>query len=97
MSDRDELAHLLEHSDPEGGSLPDECEAEFSYWYPQADAIIAAGWRKKPSREALIRHLANAEVIRNWVDGEWEMPNVIEAERMADAILALMDGGSDDR
>lgn len=94
MSDRDELAEILERSDPEGGSHPDYGGPEFSYWYPQADAVIAAGWRKKPSREAV--EFALYERLGGNVDlGEPFMPdhyNRMKAENLADAILALLDG-----
>lgn len=38
---REAIAGVLEESDPEGGSVPDEGEREFSFWYDQADAILA--------------------------------------------------------
>lgn len=38
---REEIAEALERNDPEGGTVPDEGEPKFSYWYPQADAILA--------------------------------------------------------
>lgn len=89
MSDRDELAEILERSDPEGGSHPDYGGPEFSYWYPQADAVIAAGWRKKPSREELADLLTRVRV-----DGARPVNGVlsIDAHSFADAILALLDG-----
>lgn len=69
-------------------------DAKFATSLDVADALLAAGWRKMPSRAALTRHLANAEVILNTTDAQWEQPNVVEAERMAEAILALMERGS---
>lgn len=37
---RGEVARVLEESDPEGGTVPDEGEDEFSWWYDQADAVL---------------------------------------------------------
>ena len=80
MSDRDELAEILERSDPEGGSHPDYGGPEFSYWYPQADAVIAAGWRKRPSREELRIAIDRYDSAAS------------HDENLLDAILALLDG-----
>lgn len=49
-----------------------------------ADALIAEGWRKMPSRKAVEQALANS-----WDDAT-------EYEGAVDAILALMDGSNDE-
>lgn len=61
----------------------------------QADALIAEGWRKKPSREEIV-----AELDPSRVEGRHSGRNHAglvlhpkQAEAIADAILALMDKG----
>lgn len=62
-----------------------------------ADAVIAAGWRKKPSRDAIRRAVLEA-TSGDYTDTSWaavrtkSLPSV---DRAADAILALMDGDSE--
>lgn len=43
-TDREVIARVLDESDPEGGVWRDDLEGEpdFSFWHPQADAILAA-------------------------------------------------------
>ncbi len=103
MSDRDEL-------DSRTSGLADLCVAEVERLMPNfqhagdlgdriAVVLWAAGWRKMPSREQV------AFTIYDLMGGDVElgypfMPdqNVRHgAETVADAILALMDGGSDER
>lgn len=80
MSDRDELARLLNDSDPEHGvPVPDDDDEPYAFWYDQAEAILAAGWRKKPSAERI------AEVIGRYCSGGLTLV-------AADAVLALLDG-----
>lgn len=60
-----------------------------------ANALIAAGWRKMPSRAKLLGVIANAEVYRDGATGDWQVPLAMEAERIADLVLALMDGDNE--
>ena len=82
MTARDELVRLIGsavYGEPENLSRATEC----------ADALIAAGWRKMLSREALV-----AELTRNR-SGCYDSAitdNEFFAEAIADAILALMEG-----
>ena len=48
--DREALARILDQHDPEGGVWRDDIEghANLSWWYPQVDAIIAAGFSRPP-------------------------------------------------
>jgi hypothetical protein len=56
-----------------------------------ADALHAAGWRKMPNRENVIRALAKEQLLDGY--------SATSVERLygghADAILALMDGGNE--
>lgn len=66
-----------------------------------ADALIAAGWRKMPSREALARwaHVRFNEFgfgSPQQVWDEMEAHEKVEWYREADAILALMDGNENE-
>ena len=110
MSTRDELAATLtgQHFDGQGcgGSHAGACSSCYGpspmSAHEIADALIAEGWRKKPSREELAAALWNLPI--NGMD--WRELNEL-AERdaadyaehrdyvleQADAILALMDRG----
>ena len=44
MGEREVLAAILNQSDPEGGVIPDPDRHPHAYWFPQADAILAAGF-----------------------------------------------------
>jgi len=80
MTAREELAESLRRSRAEWlGTVTTEQSATF-----QADALIAEGWRKMPSRKAVEQALANS-----WDDAT-------EYEGAVDAILALMDGSNDE-
>lgn len=58
-----------------------------------ADALIAAGWRKMPSRDSIIREMA--EVDEQTVDeASWKAMEYMYGPH-ADAILALMDGDNE--
>ena len=84
MSTRDELAETIRglllnrHNATEAGNLA-------------ADALIAEGWRKKPSRTQLagVIDKAQADFLREDLpeDGRTEKATI------ADAVLALMDRG----
>lgn len=93
MNARDELAELLDrvYYDYELGYLPDDENLE----YVQADAVLLSGWRKMPSRRKLID---TYQVV--WA--EWQTAEAPAStgyatfrDHLADAILALMDGGSE--
>ena len=75
MNDRDELAATIR----DGGWALD---SEHFYADDAADAVIAAGWRKKPSREALVEAIENSD---SWSVQHWSLT-------VAEAVLALMDG-----
>jgi hypothetical protein len=84
VSDRDELAKAV----LAGMTNPFVTPGELS------DALWAEGWRKKPSREDMARAIGADFGFR------WNQIPPLTSEsylRIADAILALMDGGSDDR
>jgi hypothetical protein len=88
MSDRDELAEDL-HS-------AGYTDANHNWrGLDIADVLIAAGWRKMPSREQIGRAL----YPNSWDDPDERARAPFRADGLAaaDAILALMDGGSDDR
>ena len=55
-----------------------------------ADAILAAGYRKMPDREAVIRALAEADEQSD-IEGSWKTMEYMYSPS-ADAILALMEG-----
>ena len=84
MTARDELARAIEE-----GGWPEGSE----HFYPgdAADAVIAAGWRKMPSREALIAALNEPDTLIH----DSGQPQV-EFALLADAILALMDGNTNE-
>lgn len=57
------------------------------------DALIAEGWRKMPSRDELARAIASG--LDGWNDYDAASTDYKRELLMAaDAILALMDGGS---
>ena len=76
MSDRDELERVLRQYDMVVGG-----RAQYA-----AGALWSAGWRKKPSREAVKSVLAEMGV-----DTEADDNDVFHGV-VADAILALLDG-----
>ena len=49
--DRAALAQILNQHDPEGGSYINDPEGnlDLSWWYPQVDAILAAGFHRTPA------------------------------------------------
>lgn len=53
QSIRDELATLLNDTDPEGGVDPDDEFADQQFWYPQVDAILASPVIRRIQAEAL--------------------------------------------
>ena len=55
-----------------------------------AAAILAAGYRKMPDREAVIRALAEADEQSD-IEGSWKTMEYMYSPS-ADAILALMEG-----
>ena len=73
MSDRDELAATIR----DGGWALD---SEHFYSDDAADAVIAAGWRKKPSREELRIAIDRYDSAASHDEG------------LLDAVLALLDG-----
>lgn len=73
MSDRDELAATIKNGGWPSGS-------EHFYSDDAADAVIAAGWRKKPSRGELKALFVGDQALHYL------------APRIADAVLALLDG-----
>lgn len=89
QSDRDELARLIEADsnylrdlDGYGWVLDGKLAA---------DAAIAAGWRKKPEREAIARAIASG--LDGWNDFDAASDDYKrELLEGADAVLALMDG-----
>lgn len=91
MSTRDELEDAIDEAlgdrqnwESYGGflSLADEASRNI------ADALIAEGWRKKPSEAEVIAVLDDD---MNWDVGE--LSPVLLMEQTARAILALMDRG----
>lgn len=87
MSDRDELANAV------GVALANayDDDAAVTVEEPVADALWAAGWRKKPSREAVARAVALG--LDGWNDYDAASEDYKrELLSGADAILALMDG-----
>lgn len=90
MSTRDELATRI------GGHMAEDRAGFGSCDYPSdlADALIAEGWRKKPSRDEVARAIALGV---DGVDGEQfdeaAVDYRLEMLQGADAVLALMDRG----
>ena len=81
MNARDELQRIINHPDNYTGSITDG-KGKFLRSYLAADAVLAEGYVKMPSREAL------AEALFQVYD-HGTSPN---AFREADAILALLAG-----
>jgi hypothetical protein len=50
---RDELATLLNDTDPEGGIDPDDEFADQQFWYPQVDAILLSPAIRRIQAEVL--------------------------------------------
>lgn len=81
MNDRDDLAQVI----------CDACEDDASdvpYDVRAADAVIAAGWRKKPSRGAVIATLAKEQLLDGY---SWSSVEKLYGTQ-ADAVLALLGG-----
>lgn len=70
----------------EGSAITSDAREDHEYIVAQeaAEAIWSAGWRKKPSREAVESHLEQMEF-------HWSQP---WAGDVLDAVLALLDGHS---
>ena len=85
--DREALALILDQHDPEGGVFRDDLDADLSWWYPQAEAILSAGFHRAPAPapdvQALIDEL-RAEG-KAWREEVGEMPIF---DRAADALEA---------
>ena len=90
---RSEHAPMIDH-DPYDGSCR-SCPWPLHLLSPDdiADALIAEGWRKTPSREAIARVL-----FPNTFDTGRPDHRAFRSEGllMADAILALMEGADDE-
>ena len=99
MTAREELAKTIRlglHEYGATGTIPSSAPRGVPYWGDRlwleesdcpegiADALIAEGWRKMPSRKAVEQALANS-----WDDAT-------EYEGAVDAILALMEGTDDE-
>lgn len=91
MSDRDELAKAIMNAAPvdetDGGWNVDH---EFT-----ADALWAAGYRKAPSREALVNAMIASDALAPDTRAEAMISGSTQREpflMFADAILALLDG-----
>lgn len=84
MSDRDELAGEI------GAALANayDDDSVVTVEEPVADVLWSAGWRKKPSRGAMIATLAKEQLLDGYSWGSVEKLYGTQA----DAILALMDG-----
>lgn len=103
MSTRDELAELLfDAQHPEGFWMDGNSQPPTASYEDIADALIAEGWRKKPSREEMARWVWKRRIgpngdesfdylIARAARGVEGVPEGIWDE--ADAILALMDRG----
>jgi hypothetical protein len=77
---------------------PDEKAEDYAEF---ADALIAEGWRKMPSAEAIVKelsvqHFSGQECGTNGVTAcsHCYGPSPMTSREIANAILALMDGGS---
>lgn len=77
--DRDELARLI--AEATAAKRTHVLDAAYSVW--------AAGWRKMPSRETL------ADFISEQRDAYPRSANDMDSEELADAILSLMGGVSE--
>lgn len=96
--DREALARILNQHDPEGGSYLNDTEGnlDLSWWYPQVDAILAAGFHRTPAPASDVQTLiadarSRAESLRRMFpnDGEiWDDARLVE--RLTDAIEALV-------
>ena len=84
MNARDELAEALG-----GGQI--YYEPQRTLHYMKADSLIAEGWRKMPSREEIADEISGVVVGSGYYSTQIGREAALEA---ADAILALMDGGS---
>ena len=67
---------------------PDEKPEDYAEF---ADALIAEGWRKMPSREDIADEISGVVVGYGYYSTQIGRNAALEA---ADAVLALMDGGS---
>jgi hypothetical protein len=84
MNDRDELTRLMYAN----ADVTNTLDAERA-----ADVVWAAGWRKMPSRDLIIREMA--EIDEQTVDeASWKAMEYMYGPH-ADAILALVDGDNE--
>ena len=84
--DREALALILDQHDPEGGVFRDDLEgyADLSWWYPQAEAILSAGFHRAPAPAPDVQALIDE--AREWPrDGINEGPLI---NALADALEA---------
>lgn len=103
MTARDELARDLANFLGQLFARAYDDPAIVTVEEPVADALIAAGWRKMPSRESVIDRLRAAEHAPMYDHDErdgscrscpWPL-HMLAPEDIADAILALMDGNTE--
>ena len=90
MTDREEMARAVwaaEGRKPEGFDNPMNVGLVRKS-SETADALWAAGWRKKPERAQVIRALAKEQLLDGYTGGAVER----FYGPQADAVLALMDG-----
>lgn len=98
--EREALARILDQHDPEGGVWRDDIEGypDLSWWYPQVDAILAAGFHRTPAPASDVQALiadarSRAESLRRMFpnDGEtWDDARLVE--HLADALEASQNG-----
>ena len=82
--DREALALILDQHDPEGGVFRDDLDADLSWWYPQAEAILSAGFHRAPAPAPDVQALIDE--AREWPrDGINEGPLI---NALADALEA---------
>ncbi len=91
MTARDELARQLFDLDKQPSTYPWWRQGVVTHriYERQADVLLAAGWRKMPSAEALTDFIAEQR------DAFPRRADDMDSGDLADAILALMDGDNE--
>lgn len=88
--DREALARILDQHDPEGGVWRDDIEGypDLSWWYPQVDVILAAGFHRTPAPAPDVRALIDEarQEAGKWGPGPTSTGLLLH--RLADALEA---------
>lgn len=93
--EREALMRVLDDSDPEGGTFDDRYIEPLGFWGPQADAVLASGFRRSArvpvSRDELTETLFELRYPDGFWSGGTHEPREAGDEEVAGSLLATHD------